>query len=199
MNDPYAVLGVSPSASDDEVKRAYRELVKKYHPDNYANNPLADLAEAKMKEVNEAYDAIVRMRRQGGGQSAPQGNRAASRYPDIRNMVNTNRIVDAETLLDGVPSPSRDAEWFFLKGSVLYKKGWLEEAYSHFATACRMDPSNMEYRSALNQMNMQRQTGGYRTTGRQTAGGCTACDMCQGLICADCCCECMGGDLIRCC
>lgn len=81
-------------------------------------------------------------------------------------MVNTNRIVDAETLLDGVPSPSRDAEWFFLKGSVLYKKGWLEEAYSHFATACRMDPSNMEYRSALNQMNMQRQTGGYRTTGR---------------------------------
>ena len=58
MNDPYAVLGVSPSASDEEIKRAYRELVKKYHPDNYANNPLADLAEAKMKEVNEAYDLL---------------------------------------------------------------------------------------------------------------------------------------------
>lgn len=166
MNDPYEVLGIQPNATDEEVKNAYREMARKYHPDNYANNPLSDLAQEKMQEINEAYDAIVRMRRQGGGQSAPQGNRAASRYPDIRNMVNTNRIVDAETLLDGVPSPSRDAEWFFLKGSVLYKKGWLEEAYSHFATACRMDPSNMEYRSALNQMNMQRQTGGYRTTGR---------------------------------
>lgn len=199
MNDPYEVLGIHPGASDEEVKNAYRELARKYHPDNYANNPLSDLAQEKMQEINEAYDAIVRMRRQGGGNGAPQGSRTASRYPDIRNMVNTNRITDAETLLDGVPSPSRDAEWFFLKGSVLYKKGWLEEAYSHFATACRLDPSNMEYRTALNQMNMQRQTGGYRTVGRPAGGGCTACDVCQGLICADCCCECMGGDLIRCC
>lgn len=73
MNDPYAVLGVSPSASDDEVKRAYRDLVKKYHPDNYANNPLADLAEAKMKEVNEAYDTIVKQRTQGGYRSSSSG------------------------------------------------------------------------------------------------------------------------------
>lgn len=70
MNDPYAVLGVSSSASEEEIKRAYRDLVKKYHPDNYANNPLADLAEAKMKEVNEAYDAIMKARTQGGYQSA---------------------------------------------------------------------------------------------------------------------------------
>ena len=58
MNDPYSVLGVSPSASDEEVKKAYRELARKYHPDNYQNNPLADLAEEKMKEINEAYDQI---------------------------------------------------------------------------------------------------------------------------------------------
>lgn len=72
-------------------------------------------------------------------------------------MVSTGRIVDAEVLLDGIPSASRDAEWYFLKGSVLFKKGWLEDAYNHFSTATRMDPGNMEYRSALNQMNMQRQ------------------------------------------
>ncbi|MCL2367524.1 MAG: DnaJ domain-containing protein, partial [Oscillospiraceae bacterium] len=65
MSDPYKVLGVSPSASDDEVKKAYREQARKYHPDNYHNNPLADLAQEKMKEINEAYDAILRMR--GGG------------------------------------------------------------------------------------------------------------------------------------
>ena len=71
MSDPYSVLGVSPNASDEEIKKAYRELARKYHPDNYQNNPLADLAEEKMKEVNEGYDAINKMRsgrsHSGGG------------------------------------------------------------------------------------------------------------------------------------
>ena len=60
MNDPYVTLGVTRSASDEEIKRAYRELARKYHPDNYVNNPLADLAQEKMKEINEAYDAITK-------------------------------------------------------------------------------------------------------------------------------------------
>lgn len=195
MKDPYAVLGVSPQATDDEVKAAYRELARKYHPDKYNDNPLSDLAQEKMQEINDAYDTIVRMRQNGGGQYN-SGN-ANSRYTDIRNMIRANRILDAEMLLDGVPSASRDAEWHFLKGSVLYKKGWLEDATNHYATACRMDPMNGEYRAAFNQMQMNRQTGGYRTA--NTAGGCSGCDVCSSLLCADCCCECMGGDLIRCC
>ena len=60
MKNPYSVLGISDKASVDEVKKAYRELAKKYHPDNYINNPLADLAEEKMKEINEAYDSIIK-------------------------------------------------------------------------------------------------------------------------------------------
>ncbi len=85
MRDPYEVLGVSPNASDEEIKRAYRELARKYHPDNYQNNPLADLAEEKMKEVNEAYDAITKSRSGGGapgggpdGGAAPRPTRAAT-------------------------------------------------------------------------------------------------------------------------
>ncbi len=206
MRNPYEVLGVSPNATDDEVKSAYRQLARKYHPDNYGDNPLADLAQEKMQEINEAYDAIQHMRKgngggsaggyQNGGYRAPTGG--PSRYADIRRMISENRIMDAELLLDGVPSHARDAEWFFLKGSVMYKKGWLEEAYNHFATACRMDPSNFEYRQAFERMSQSRQTGGYRTV---TTNGetCNSCDMCTALYCADCCCECMGGDCIRCC
>ena len=64
MRDPYSVLGISQNASDDEVKKAYRELARKYHPDNYHDNPLADLAQEKMKEINAAYDAIQREQRE---------------------------------------------------------------------------------------------------------------------------------------
>ena len=87
MNDPYKILGVDPSASDEEVKRAYRELARKYHPDNYADNPLGDLAEEKMKQINEAYDQITKMRQNGtpygqgssGGGGASIYRRATSR------------------------------------------------------------------------------------------------------------------------
>ena len=201
MKDPYEVLGIRPDATDDEVKAAYRELARKYHPDRYENNPLSDLAEEKMQEINEAYDTIIRQRRAGGanraGGAGASGSGAAA-YADIRQLIRVGRTVDAEMLLDGIPAPSRDAEWYFLKGSVLYKKGWLDEAYTHFSTATRMDPGNMEYRTAFNQMDRQRQMGGYRVH-PGGAGGCSACDVCTGLMCTDCCCECMGGDFIRCC
>ena len=213
MKNPYEVLGISPNATDDEVKSAYRALARKYHPDNYAGNPLSDLAKEKMQEINEAYDTIVRMRKGGGNQGgyqAPNGgnpnggyrppNGGPSRYGDIRNMINQNRIADAEMLLDGIPSHARDAEWFFLKGVIMHRKGWLEEAYQNFATACRMDPGNAEYRQAFNQVSAGRQTGGYHTHPTPQGGqGCNSCDVCQTLICMDCCCECMGGDLIPCC
>ncbi len=195
MKDPYQILGINRDATDDEVKDAYRQMARKYHPDNYGDNPLSDLAKEKMQEINEAYDAIIRERRGGGSRQSAGG---ASQYADIRNLIRTGRTVDAETLLDGIPAPSRDAEWYFLKGSVLYKKGWLDDAYGCFSTAVRMDPSNMEYRAAYNQLERQRRTGGYRAPGPMGAG-CSGCDVCQSLICADCCCECMGGDLIRCC
>ena len=72
MNDPYQTLGISEGASDEEVKKAYRELARKYHPDNYHDNPLADLAQEKMKEVNAAYEEINR-RRGGGGSTGGSG------------------------------------------------------------------------------------------------------------------------------
>ena len=206
MNDPYQVLNVSPSASDEEIKKVYRELARKYHPDNYHDNPLSDLAQEKMKEINEAYDAIVKMRAGGGGQRRQASNTAsssgsyeappnASFYYSVRLHINRGNIAQAEQMLSTVSS--RDAEWNFLMGSIAYRKGWLDEARKYYETACGMNPANPEYRQALNYM----QSGGqaYRPAGFGSPSGLSGCDCCTSLVCADCCCECMGGDLIPCC
>ena len=214
------MLGVSPSATDEQIKSAYRELARKYHPDNYVNNPLADLAQEKMKEINEAYDQIQRQRKQqqqsySGQASANRGysnagysrqsysGQGRSQFADIRQLLNSNRLSEAEELLEGIPQQRRDAEWYYLRGRVFYVHGWLDQAYSYYTRAVQMNPGNTEYQTALNQLMWQRNTGrpsgGYGDYRNVQSGGMSGCDMCSGLICADCCCECMGGDLISCC
>ncbi len=199
MKDPYSVLGISKDATDDEVKSAYRELARKYHPDNYADNPLSDLAGEKMKEINEAYDAIMNSRTSGAknNNSGYSGSNRTS-FPEVRSLINQGRLEQAQEVLDGVPLQSRDAEWYFLNGTVLYRRGWFDQAYTSFSAACRMDPSNAEYRDAFTRAQSQgaRQYNPYRTYGGTT--GMSACDCCQGMICADCCCEMCGGNLIPC-
>jgi curved DNA-binding protein CbpA len=200
MTDPYAVLGVSKNASDDEIKKAYRELARKYHPDNYADNPLSHLADEKMKEINDAYDAIMNSRRGGGNGSTGGGYNSNGGFKDIRDMINRGQIDQAQVVLDGVPIEKRNAEWYFLSGMVQYRRGYFDSAYSSFATACRLDPTNAEYAEAYRRIQRESRgnySGPYRSSGNM--GGMDACDCCQTLICADCCCECMGGDLIRCC
>ena len=211
MSDPYRVLGVSPNATDDEIKAAYRELAKKYHPDHYTDSPLADLAGEKMKEINEAYDQIMKERRQRkngtqGSGSSYTGYTAQSAYSstrtgyyDVRRLINAGRIADAEQILDGVPLERRDAEWYFLKGTVLYRRGWLDEAYNDFAHACQMDPANMEYRAAFQQVINQRNGmfGGYNpNVPRYGAAG--ECDLCTSLCLANLCCNCLGGNMSCC-
>ena len=197
MTDPYIVLGVKPDASDEEIKRAYRELARKYHPDNYQNNPLADLAEEKMKEVNEAYDEINRMRSGGGSgagayqsqsaygyqQQRQSASSASPLYNRVRQAINGGDINGAEQLLR--QAPSQDAEWHFLSGCIAYRRGWLDEARQQYQIACNADPGNMEYRQALNMMQQGGQA--YRPYGN-TGMGMDACDCCTTLMCMQCLC-----------
>ncbi len=165
MNDPYKVLNVSPSASDEEVKKAYRDLARKYHPDNYHDNPLADLAQEKMKEINEAYEQIQK----------------------IRLAIARGDISQAERLLNAVSD--HNAEWSFLMGNVCYRRGWLDEAKRYFETACRMDPENPEYRQALAAFNNR----GYRPQGYQTVSTSCGNDACSNWCLATLCCNLLGG------
>ncbi len=200
MKDPYEVLGVSPNATDEEVKVAYRNLAKKYHPDNYTDSPLADLAEEKMKEVNDAYEQITNTRKNGGSSSNSYGygytggysRNGYSEYQNVRVMIQQNRLDEAERVLDAVDINHRSAEWHFLRGMCYFRRGWSNEAVSHFQRACQMEPNNMEYRQALNNMTRQQSYGygGYNTNPSGTGTECSMCDICSTLICLDCLCDC---------
>lgn len=203
--DPYKVLGVSPDADDAEIKKAYYELAKKYHPDNCPNEDLRNLASEKMKEINEAYDTIKAWRASGkkegpGGGAGRGAGSADPLYSRIRILLNENHVAEADSLLEGVAYNQRGAEWCFLKGVVYMRLGRYFDAIRMMETASRNDPDNAEYRSALENLRQATasQPGGGTASG-SGGRGCSNCDLCTSLLCADCLCECCGGDLIRCC
>lgn len=203
MNDPYKVLGVPESATDAEVKKAYLELARKYHPDNYHDNPLADLAQEKMKEINAAYEEVTKRRGNsrsgsagnpggysgysggygygyGGGSTARQSG--SSVLQQVRMAINGGDLSRAEALLANYSD--HDAEWNFLKGAICYRRGWLDEAKRYYQTAVQMDPGNREYQQALAFMDNAGRTayspnGGF---GTDLCGGSNS--LCQQLCCS---------------
>lgn len=211
--NPYEVLGIAPSATDDEVKRAYRDLTRKYHPDANVNNPLADLAEEKFKEVQEAYDTIMKEREHGGsgyagynqygGQSSSWGQGAGGQQ-DVEmqaavNFINSRRYREAINVLNRMPN--RNAQWYYLSAAANAGVGNNILARDHAGQAVNMEPNNLQYRQLLNQLEWAGQRyrsnpygGGYGMGGSSCGTGNMCCDLCI----ADQLCECMGGDLCAC-
>ena len=211
MLDPYQVLGVPSTATDEEVKKAYRDLARKYHPDNYHDNPLADLAQERMKEINEAYEAVQSQRKAqrsggysasgagygtgyGGYQSAYQGPyqgsyQGSSRYQRVRMAISSGDLNLAEELLNA--QTNHDAEWNFLKGAICYRRGWLDEARRYYQTAVTMAPDNPEYQRALDIL--EGRGAAYRPDGygSVTTGTCGNSD-CLRLCGATLCCNALG-------
>ena len=191
MQDPYAVLGVSPQASEEEIKKAYRALAKKYHPD--VNNGSAQ-AEAKMKEVNEAYSLIMKMRREGGasgygsgyngrgtgysgytgytGHSGYSGagygaggagyRSADPRMQAVREQIRFGRYQEALNALEGFME--RGAEWYYLRAEANLGLGNRVAALNDAQRAVSMDPTNLEYQLLLSRLQGGANT--YRTNGR---------------------------------
>jgi len=214
MRDPYSILGIGRDATDEEIKNAYRNMARKYHPDNYADdNPLKELAEEKMQEINAAYDEIQKQR--AGGNTASGGNSYSYNYSgssssggstvllkDIREKINKGKFRDAEEMLAEINEYDRGADWHFLNAVCLKKRGRVNDAMRELELACTMDPANLEYQRAKEMFNRSGNAYGsayYGDNGqRRRTQEEDICDCCYKLWCLDCICECMGGDLIPC-
>lgn len=210
MNNPYSVLGVSVNDSEDAVKKAYRTKAFEIESSNMPQ----DEKQAKMAELDSAFDFVFNEKR--GVDNSSSQNSYSTQFPDVRQQIADGRIDDAATILDGIPENMRSAEWYYLKGLVHRRRGWLNEAYSCFQTAVSMDSENPEYKEAYDSLS-KKANGGYKLNNNERSGcadccdcGCDCCDCCDcggggclsdlcTLWCCDSICECFGGDLCGCC
>lgn len=146
-----------------------------------------------MKEINEAYDLITKTRSGGGGgygsgsayQQQGYSHTASSgsgAYAQVRQYINMGNLDAAEQLLQG--SGAKTGEWYFLMGSIAYRRGWLDEARQNYQIACQMEPGNAEYRQALNMM----QQGGYGYHQDMAGTQCDGMDCCTSMLCMNCLC-----------
>ena len=189
IDDPYKILGVSPDASDEEIKRAYRALAKKYHPDR---NPGDEEAAKKMQQVNAAYEQIKnpekaqRSSSDHGGYSqydpfgfGGYGSYRQSSYADTdsgdnyqkaaMNYIRFGRYQEALNALNN--SSDRNARWYYLSALANNGLGNQVTALEHIRRAVSMEPDNQEYIHALNQI----EYGG--ATYRRQAGNFTGFEM----------------------
>ena len=196
--NPYKVLGVSEDASQEEIRSAYRALVKKYHPDKYSDNPLKELATEKLKEINEAYDMLTKKSTAsatydtGGAYSGSGGSYSgpnSSEFARARMFINQNNLQGAKQVLDSLSI--RNAEWYYLYGIVYLRQGWYDKAQEYIKRAYEQEPGNAEYRRAYTALNNSGSPFGRTAYGGQ--GGMDGCDVCSSLLCANCCCNMLGG------
>lgn len=208
--DPYRILQISPDADDGAIKRAYRELARKYHPDHYHGTPLETTAEEKMKEINEAYSQICTLRKSGWtetdserreyeerAQREKQQRDRQERERDellrrVQDALQQGDVHGAERLLN--ECVLHTAKWHFLKGSVRYRQGWLDEAEREFELASLMEPDNELYRDAYEYM----RAGGsaYRPDGYGSGGMMSG--WCRTLLCAALVCGCCSNGRLLC-
>lgn len=203
MADPYNVLGVSRTASMEDVKKAYRKLSRKYHPDANVNNPNKDQAEERFKQIQEAYNQIVAEKERGqsayGGWGGTQSQNAyGSDETDLKmraavNYINNMHYREAVNVLDQMGE--RTADWYYLHGVAHAGMGSNVQALQDAEKAVAMAPDNMRYKAFLNQLQSGGQwyqnmgdSYGYERPGESMGSCCWKC-LCLNTVCNCCLCR----------
>lgn len=165
MGDPYKVLGVSPDATDEQIKQAYRKLAKKYHPDL---NPGDEEAAEKMQQINAAYEQIKNPEKaaqsSGYGGYDPYGSYGRQSYSDevdqyqkaAAQYIRFGSYQEAINALAN--STTRDGRWYYLSAIANNGLGNQVTALEHIRRAVSMEPDNMEYLSVLRHIEQGGQT-----------------------------------------
>ncbi len=219
MRDPYEVLGVSPNATDDEIKKAYRTLSRKYHPDQNVNSAHPEVAEERFKEVQQAYNQIMRDKQQGtsgayqngygqqggyggyGGQQGPyrgyggqQAGAGAGASPEMQaaaNYINSGHFAEALHVLERIPAPQRSARWYYFAAMANQGVGNNVQAMQYAQRAVQMEPSNTEYRQFM--QNLQYGGTWYANQGSSYERPCGSSSQLICILLAIFCCFCGGG------
>lgn len=207
MLNPYEILGVSRNATEEEIKKAYKTLSRKYHPDANINNPNKDAAEEKFKQIQQAYQQIMKERTDGysyrsgsagggygdfgGFGNSSTGYEEDSHLRAAGNYLRSGYYKEARTVLDNMNSSGRNARWYYYSALSHAGMGNQVAALEHARRAASMEPGNSEYANLVYQFEnggtwyQQRQY----TYGQPYAGGNGACmKLCiANLICNLCC------------
>jgi len=208
--NPFVVLGVSENCTQDELYAAYKEKRALYSDMRFEPGEKGEEACLKLQEIEDAYNEANDIIAEGY-----EIKYTGEDLSDADRAIKEGKLDEAQAVLDNCAN--RNARWHYLQAAIFFRKNWIGDAYKQLEYACQMEPDNQQYQEAKKAMathikaNSTAQGNSFynannteeRTysnmNARQAGRGCTVCDCCNSLICADCCCECMGGDLISCC
>lgn len=210
--DPFVILGLNKDASQSEILDAYKKKRAYYQEHVFDEGESGAEAARMLQQLDDAYQQAM----ERSHDAASISGEGESAYEKVRDAIRRKDVEGAQRALDEISC--RGGEWHYYQSIVFYEKNWLNDSKKQLEIALQIEPENTKYARALD--NLKKKIDGSRPYDKQGANGVygnqqTAtnrtysqhdtdvadgvCTACQALWCADCCCECMGGDLIRCC
>jgi len=204
MDEYYKILGISPSADDEEIEKAYHELRAKYSKDRFLEGEEGNIAAKNLSKVEEAYYEITEMRK-FNKKETEEKERDRKTLADVAEAIKKGDLDNAQQMLSTIET--KGAEWHYLQSVLYYKRNWINESRQQLEIAVSMEPNNDKYRQALQKLNQKanydesrfhsgnsNHNANYNENYNRQMGGDTCMDCCTAYCCTqifmDICCGC---------
>ncbi len=206
--DPFKVLGIDSTVSQSELYDAYSKLRQELDKQRFQPGDIGKDACDRLQEIEEAYKDCMQIL-----EDRYYIDNSEEVLDHVENLIKEKKYDEAQSELTKLNR--RSARWHYLQSGIYYQKSWHNDAKREIELALDLDPTNQKYKETLAGIekimqgkssyhsnfygNPDNSKETYQNVSYRKGGGPDICDCCSSLICADCCCECMGGDLITCC